>query len=182
MDRSDSAAQALAFERTCIESFIHHCATIMLVDNSQNLACVVQQLVKKFEACFTASSAPVTKSFLDNLQKLPILGHPPHPPRVLVTLIRATKLALSAGPLNEASVKAVQHLQSSSGRNIWEGKLDMLAIRALIIYTQHGSTSRFHEFMFRQTIAEGLHILKTHPLREPTKSAIFCRLQSLDQS
>ena len=51
----------------------------MLVDNSQNLACVVQQLVKKFEACFTASSAPVTKSFLDNLQKLPILGHPPTP-------------------------------------------------------------------------------------------------------
>ena len=61
MDRSDSAAQALAFERTCIESFIHHCATIMLVDNSQNLACVVQQLVKKFEACFTASSASAVK-------------------------------------------------------------------------------------------------------------------------
>ena len=128
----------------------------MLVDSTKDLVCVVQQLVKKYKACFSGKSAPLTESYLDKLESLPVLGRPPN---VLVILAQATKLALSDTPLSEASFKTVQNIQSNSGRKMWTGKLDMLTIRALIsrnMHIRHASTLKFHEFMFRQSIKEGL--------------------------
>lgn len=178
MDRNNSAAPALAFERMCVESFIHHSATILLVDGSTDLVCDVQQLVKKFEACFTNRSPSITESWLDKLQNSLVLGPLPD---VFVTLMQVTNQAPSAGPLDEASVNNIHHqdcqildwgqyLQSNSVSKMWEGKLYMHAIRALIlrdIHTRHKSTSKFHTFGFRQSIIQGLHILKMHTLQAP---------------
>ena len=181
MNRITSAAPALAFERICVESFIYQSATIMLFDSTLDLVSTVQQLVKKFESCFITGSESLPSSCFDKLPHSSVLGASPD---VFVVLMQETKLARSAQLLTEASANNLrhqnwqilhreQHSQSSGLREIWEGRLYVLATRALVIrdaYTRNRSTSDFHAFEFHQTIIEGLQILSTYTLRAPFKN------------
>lgn len=178
MDRITSAASALAFERICVESFIYQSATMMLFDSTLDLVSVVQQLVKKFDSCLATGSASLARSYFDNPHHSSVLGAPPG---VFVALMQETKLARSAQPLADASARNAWHqnwqilhwdqqLDSNGPRQTWEGKLYMLATRALVIrdiHTQQGTTSEFYAVEFHQGITEGLQILRMHTLQAP---------------
>ena len=180
MDRINSAASALAFERICVESFIYHSANIMVFSSKSDLVYAVQQLVKKFESCFTTESA-LTKSYSNKLQHSFVLGVTPD---IFIALMQATKLARLAQPETENSVNNAwrqnwqilhweQQLNSDGLRQTWEGRLYTLATRTLVMTTIQawdGSTSKFCAFEFHQGITEGLQIFRSHTFRAPFKN------------
>ncbi|KIM93697.1 hypothetical protein OIDMADRAFT_137323 [Oidiodendron maius Zn] len=179
MDRTNSAASALAFERICVESFIYHSANIMVFSSKSDLVYAVQQLAKKFESCFTTGT--LTRSYSNKLQHSFVLGATPD---VFIALMQATKLARSAQPDTENSVNNLwrqnwqilhleQQLNSDGLRQTWEGRLYMLATRMLVmtaIQARDGSASKFCAFEFHQGITEGLQIFRSHTFRAPFKN------------